>query len=153
MADKNKIDVDFAGAAFVAGVFLLILFFWGGGVLDAVFDIDDGFIIGAHVTLNSGSAAPRKEAGIRLNSPVSGDALFLVNSDAGDIVAFGGGAPFFIFSSNGTGNGYTPGDTIFMQMVYEASEGGANGVPATVIYNIDRGAGLETSCPLVVGEP
>jgi hypothetical protein len=29
MADKNRIDVNFAGAAFVAGVFLLIIYFWG----------------------------------------------------------------------------------------------------------------------------
>jgi PEP-CTERM motif len=119
-----------------------------GGASAAVFDIDDGFIISAQVTLNVGSAAPRKEAGIRVNTTVTGDALFLVNSDAGEIVAFGGGAPFFIFGNNGGGNGYTPGDTIFMQMVYEPSGGGANGVPGTVIYNIDRGAGLETSGPL-----
>lgn len=29
MADKDRIRVDFAGAAFVAGIFLLIICFWG----------------------------------------------------------------------------------------------------------------------------
>lgn len=109
-----------------------------GGATPAQFDITDGFVISANVTLETGSAAPRKEAGIRVNSGISGDALFLVNSDAGEIVAFGGGAPFFIFSGS-----YTPGDTIFMQMSYTPS--GSFGVPGKVEYVIDRGSGLESS--------
>ncbi|RMF70729.1 MAG: hypothetical protein D6744_19005 [Planctomycetota bacterium] len=112
------------------------------------FSIDDPFTISAEVRLDVGSVSPRKEAGLRINSPITGDALFLINSDAGEIVAFGGGAPFFIFGSNGGGNGYTPGSTILMGMTYTPSGGGANGVPGTIEYFIDRGAGLETSGPL-----
>ncbi|WP_428388286.1 PEP-CTERM sorting domain-containing protein [Mucisphaera sp.] len=109
-----------------------------GGATPAQFDITDGFVISANVTLDTGSAAPRKEAGIRVNSGISGDALFLVNSDAGEIVAFGGGAPFYIFPGS-----YTPGDTIFMQMSYTPS--GVFAVPGKVEYVIDRGNGLESS--------
>ncbi|MEQ9455218.1 MAG: hypothetical protein RLN76_11600 [Phycisphaeraceae bacterium] len=109
-----------------------------GGATEAQFDLTDGFSISANVTLEVGSVAPRKEAGIRVNSGISGDALFLINSDAGEIVAFGGGAPFYIFSGS-----YTPGDTIFMQMNYTPS--GTFGVPGKVEYVIERGAGLESS--------
>lgn len=119
-----------------------------GGATAKVFSIDDPFVVKAEVTLDVGATAPRKEAGIRINSPVTGDALFLVNSDAGEIVAFGGGAPFHLFGSNGNGNGYTPGDSILMQMTYQPSGGGANGVPGTVVYRIDRGSGWESSGPL-----
>ena len=104
--------------------------------------ITEGFSVGAHVTLDAVSLTPRKEAGIRINSPVTGDVLFLVNSDAGEIVAFGGGAPFYLFGNNGMGNGYTPGDSIFMGVTYTP------GTPGTIEYMIDRGMGLESSGPL-----
>jgi hypothetical protein len=110
------------------------------------FSIDDGFTLQAEVMLDAGSVSPRKEAGLRVNSTTTGDALFIVNSDAGEIVAFGGGAPFFIFGSGGTG--YTTGDTILMGIRYTPSGGGANGVPGTMEYFIDRGSGIETSGPL-----
>jgi len=50
-----------------------------------------------------------------MNSPI-GDMLFIVNSDAGEIVAFGG--PFYLFGNNGGGNGYTPGTPILMGIEY-----------------------------------
>ncbi len=118
------------------------------GATAKLFSIDDPFVVKAQVTLDVGATSPRKEAGIRINSPVTGDVLFLVNSDAGEIVAFGGGGPFHLFGSNGNGNGYTPGDMILMQMTYQPSGGGANGVPGTVVYRVDRGNGWESSGPL-----
>ncbi len=42
----------------------------------------------------------------------------------GEIVAFGGGAPFYIFGNNGGGNGYTPGTTILMGIT---ERGGGDG--------------------------
>ena len=124
-----------------------------GGGSDAVFSINQGFTMSANVSLAVGSNAPRKEAGLRINSPVTGDALFLVNSDAGEIVAFGGGAPFFIFGSNGGGNGYTPGTTITMGMTYTPGVPNTTGAtPATLEYFIDRLPGVPggeaTSGPL-----
>lgn len=111
-----------------------------GGATAAVFSIDDPIRFSADVTLIPGSNAPRKEAGLRLNSGISGDVLFLVNSDAGEIVAFGGGAAFQLFGNNGGGNGYTPGDTITLGIDYFPSGGGANGVAGDIQYWIDRGA-------------
>ena len=112
-----------------------------GGSTAATFGLGDGFRISADVTLDVSDLEPRKEAGLRVNSPVTGDALFIVNSDAGEIVAFGGGAPFHSFGSLGTGDGYTAGESLFMEMVYRPG----NGDPGTVEYRIDRGAGIESS--------
>lgn len=114
-----------------------------GGATATQLQLNEGFSISATVTMDVGSTAPRKEAGIRVNSGVSGDALFLINSDAGEIVAFGGGAPFYLFGNNGSSNGYTPGDSIFMRMTYTPS--GTFGVPGKVEYEVDRGNGIESS--------
>jgi hypothetical protein len=117
-----------------------------GGASEAVFNIDDPISFSADVTLIPTSDAPRKEAGLRLNSPVSGDVLFLVNSDAGEIVAFGGGAPFYLFGSGL--DGYFSGDTLRMGIDYIPSGGGSNGVPGRIQYWIDRdadGVDIETS--------
>ena len=88
-----------------------------------------------------GENSPHKEAGLRLNSPVTGDVLFLVNSDAGEIVAFGGGAPFALFGS-GSGNGYTPGETILMGISIAASGDGPGGAANLINYFIDRHDGM-----------
>lgn len=109
-----------------------------GGATSHVFSIDDSFTVKTEVTLTDGFDAPRKEAGLRINSPVTGDVLFILNSDAGEIVAFGGGAPFFLFGNNGMGNGYTPGDTIQMGIAVAASGDGAGGAPNLINYFIDR---------------
>lgn len=121
------------------------------GASGAVIDISKGFTMSTIVNLAATSTAPRKEAGLRILSPVSGDVLFLVNSDAGEIVAFGGGGPFKSFGNNGGANGYTPGTALYMAMTYVAGTGGA---PGTLEYFINRtaangmGAGVETSGPL-----
>ena len=90
-----------------------------GGATALNLDINQGFTISTTLTLSDGTNAPRKEAGIRINAPVTGDALFIVNSDAGEIVAFGGGAPFHLFGSNGGGNGYVPGTPITLSERYD----------------------------------
>ncbi len=107
-----------------------------------IFSIDDTFTFKAEVTMRVGENSPRKEAGLRLNSPVTGDVLFLLNSDAGEIVAFGGGAPFASFGNNGTGNGYTPGETILMGISIAASGDGSGGAPNLINYFIDRHDGM-----------
>jgi hypothetical protein len=108
-----------------------------GGATAANFLTSDAFSFSAYVTLSDTSDTPRKEAGLRIDSTTTGDALFIINSDAGEIVAFGG--PFYSFGNNGGGNGYTPGQTIFMQMIYRP------GAPGTMEYRIDRGSGIESS--------
>ena len=118
------------------------------GTTAHVFGIDDSFIFSTRLTLTDGFNSPRKEAGIRINSPITGDALFIINSDAGEIVAFGGGAPFYIFGKNATGNGYTPGTSILMGIKEVGGGDGSGGTANTLEYFIDRGAGIETSGPL-----
>ena len=105
------------------------------GVTEHTFDISDEFTFKAEVTLTDGSDAPRKEAGLRINGSPTGDVLLIINSDAGEIVAFGGGAPFHLFGNNGGGNGYTPGDQILLGFTYIGNDG-VN--PARVNYFIDR---------------
>jgi hypothetical protein len=114
------------------------------GATAYTFPITEGFLFSTNLNLTAGSNTPRKEAGIRINSGVTGDVLFLVNSDAGEIVAFGGGAPFKLFGNNGTGNGYTPGTTIQLGIIYRPDPGPA---PGTIEYFIDRAGpgGFETS--------
>jgi hypothetical protein len=113
-----------------------------GGATVASFNIDDSFTFKTLVNLAPANNTPRKEAGIRLNAP-SGfdDALFIVNSDAGEIVAFGG--PFHRFDS--PGNTYTPGTTILMGFTLKGGGGGTGGAPTTIQYFVDRdgpGAGF-----------
>jgi len=88
-----------------------------GGATNASFPTSQGFKMSATLNLTDNSNAPRKEAGLRINNSVTGDVLFIINSDAGEIVTFGG--PFHSFGSNGTGNGYTPGTPITLSMEYD----------------------------------
>jgi len=116
------------------------------GATAATFPITQGFTIQADVTLTDGSNTPRKETGIRINSPVTGDALFIVNSDAGEIVAFGGGAPFYNFRGAPFNEpNYLPGQTITLGETYRPGTGGA---PGTTEYFIKRGGAVESSGPL-----
>ena len=119
-----------------------------GGLTAYNFNIDSSFIFSTRLTLTAGDNAPRKEAGIRINSPITGDMLFIVNSDAGEIVAFSGGAPFYRFGQNSDGNGYTPGTSILMGIKLAGGGDGSFGVPTTIEYFIDRGSGVVSSGPL-----
>jgi hypothetical protein len=119
-----------------------------GGLTAYNHGIDDNFTFSTRLTLTAGFNTPRKEAGIRINSPITGDALFIINSDAGEIVAFGGGAAFYSFGNNGGGNGYTPGTSILMGVRHIAGGDGVGGIANTLEYFIDRGAGIESSGPL-----
>ena len=89
-----------------------------GGASNFTFNTGQGFKITTTFTLTDGSNAPRKEAGIRINGGSgTGDVQLIVNSDAGEIVTFGG--PFHSFGSNATSNGYTPGTPITLSMEYD----------------------------------
>jgi len=97
-------------------------------------NINGGFTISANITLSDGANAPRKEAGIRVNSSVSGDALFILDTDSGEIVAFGAGAPFYSFRPAIEAS-YIPGQTIFMKEQYVPGPGGTTGAnPGTMEY-------------------
>jgi hypothetical protein len=110
------------------------------GVTDKLIPITDPFSIEADVTLAVTDA--NAEAGLRANSAITGDVIFLIKNN-GEIAAFGGGAPFYSFAGAGAPNGYVPGSTIFMKMVYTPGPGLFQ--PGSVEYIIDRGNGLESS--------
>ena len=117
-----------------------------GGATAYNFGIDDSFVFTTTLTLTDGADSPRKEAGIRINSPVTGDMLFIVNSDAGEIVTFGG--PFFSFGNNGLGTGYTPGDPITLTIRQIGGGDGSGGIADTTEFSIDYGTRHETTGPL-----
>ena len=122
-----------------------------GGATAHIHNIDDSFLFTTTLTLTDGFNAPRKEAGIRINSSSAsgvGEMLFLVNSDAGEIVTFGGGGPFHLFGNNTLGNGYTPGNSILLGVREIGGGDGVGGVVNTIEFFIDRGAGIETTGPL-----
>lgn len=118
------------------------------GASNQLFDIDDSYSVWTTVTLAVGSNAPRKEAGFHITSQVTGTASFIINSDAGEIVAFGGGAPFKSFGNLSGGNGYVAGTPILMGFTMRAAGDGNGAGQSTIEYFINRGLGLETSGPL-----
>jgi len=125
------------------------------GATAAVLNSNTPFTISADVTLTDGSNTPRKEAGLRINSSQAsgvGDSLFIINSDAGEIVAFGG--PFYNFRDPAGFNepAYVPGQTITMGMIYRPGNPATTGAtPATIEYFINRGSGVKSSGPLAFG--
>lgn len=80
----------------------------------------DGFDLSVTTTLDAGSLAPRKEAGIRFNSNIGGDGLFILASDNGESAAFGGALPFFGFGAGA----YTPGTAVTMRVIYTPDDDG-----------------------------
>ena len=121
-----------------------------GGGTSYAFSNDDFFSVSMDVTLavppNSG-VSPRKEAGYLL-STLGGQASFIVNSDAGEIVAFGAPLPFYSFNAS-NGLSYTPGETITLGIDYffDPMDGlrkivySANGImsPALTFSNLELG--------------
>jgi hypothetical protein len=105
------------------------------GASDAVLNPSKGYTISTTLTLSAGSNSPRKEAGIRFNSSNGGDGLFIVNTDAGEIVAFGAGAPFALFGNNAGGNGYVPGTPITLSETYIPK--GIVGPAAVMSYSVN----------------
>lgn len=119
-----------------------------GGTTAYIHDIDESFRFTTVLTLSAGFDSPRKEAGIRVNSPTTGDMLFIVNSDAGEIVTFGGGSPFYSFGNNAGGNGYTSGTSILLGIEYLAAGDGVGGTANTIEFFMDYGAGEVSSGPM-----
>jgi hypothetical protein len=122
------------------------------GATDHFFNINDSYTVSSLINLADGSNSPRKEVGF-LIQPAFADAQFIVNSDAGEIVAFGG--PFYLFGQNSSSNGYTPGTTILMGYTMIAAGDGNGPLQNTIEYFIDRQPGVpggeSSSGPLPYG--
>jgi hypothetical protein len=83
-----------------------------GGTSAYAFANNDFFQATMTVTLTGTPSTPRKEAGFLL-STIGGDGQFIVNTDANEIVAFGGPLPFFAFPAT-----YNSGDVITLGINY-----------------------------------
>lgn len=86
------------------------------GVTDRTFGPSDYFDLSADVSLTGTPLSPRKEAGFRINN-AAGDSLFIVDTDAHEVVAFGGAFPYFNFRAFGVA-GYNSGNTVRMRVQY-----------------------------------
>lgn len=76
------------------------------------FSNNDFFTVSMAVTLTGDPVSPRKEAGFLLDS-IGGQGQFLVNTDAHEVVAFGGPFPFYAFPAT-----FQSGDTVTLGMTY-----------------------------------
>ena len=121
----------------------------GSGGSPFVFNNNSFFDVSMTLTLTSlgGSNSPRKEAGFLFDT-VGGQGQFIVNSDAGEVVVFGGPLPFYSFNAS-NGLSYTAGTPITLGMKYfqDPADGfrkiiyTANGIssPAQVFTNLEQG--------------
>ena len=111
-----------------------LLFSTDGGSTRRAFSTNGSFDISVDLKLDATAVSPRKEAGLRINY-FGYDGQFIVNSDAGEIVAFGGGHPFFSFNTD-FGLSYTTGSSINLRMIYNAPTATA-AAPLLGDYNED----------------
>ena len=115
--------------------------FSADGANNYLFANNDYFVVSMELTLTGDPISPRKEAGFILSS-VIGDGQFIVNTDAHEIVAFGGPFPFYAFPAT-----FNSGDKIKLAITYFQDAGNpkiiysANGVnsPALPFSNIENG--------------
>ena len=118
-----------------------------GGDTPRPFHIGEAFDISVDVTLHAGSAAPPKEAGLRIDL-IGFDGVFYVNTETGEIAALGTVVPFFSFTA-AAGAVYEPGRTINMRMAYTPPTFvGGEVTPGSMEYIIDNGFGPITSTAL-----
>jgi hypothetical protein len=113
-----------------------------GGSTAYAFNNNDFFSVSMTLNLTANPASPRKEAGFLL-STIGGDGQFIVNTDAHEVVAFGGPFPFYAFPAT-----FDSGETITLGMRYFLGGNGkrmiiysANGVesPAQEFTNLEQG--------------
>jgi hypothetical protein len=115
-----------------------------GGTNAYAFGNNDYFHVSMTLNLTGAPITPRKEAGFLL-STLGGDGQFIVNSDAHEIVAFGGPLPFYAFPST-----YVSGTPITLGMTYFLDPGTGlrsiiyteNGVNSPVLAFTDLEQGI-----------
>ena len=110
-----------------------LIFSSDGGTTPRVFNTTDSFDISFDIKLEAGANSPRKEAGLILQQPI-GDSQFIVNTDAHEIVVFGGFQPFYSFNTS-NGLTYNSGDTIRMRQIYT---GKTETTPGTFQYLVTK---------------
>jgi hypothetical protein len=91
-----------------------------------MFQTNDYYTATMQVTLTGDPSAPRKEAGIAfedIDSSISGQ--FILDTDAGEIVAFGGNLPFYASPLTHT---FKSGDTVTMSVTILKDSNGSNAI-------------------------
>jgi hypothetical protein len=94
-----------------------------GGATPYQFKNNDYFHFSVNLTLTGSPSAPRKEAGLLFTTANHGDIQLIVNTDAHEVVQFGG-ISFYSFA--GQGLSYNSGDNITLGMNYFLAEDGKN---------------------------
>lgn len=90
------------------------------------FQMGDYFSVSMNVTLTGDPASSlRKEAGFVFNNPLNDGGEFILDTDAHEIVAFGGFLPFYAFPAT-----FVSGETVTMGISY-ANVGGVNSIMYT----------------------
>jgi hypothetical protein len=83
------------------------------GASPFLFSNGEPFTVTMTLTLTADPTSPRKEAGFVFNNPLNDGGEFIVDSDAHEIVAFGGFLPFYAFPRT-----FQSGDTVTLGMTY-----------------------------------
>jgi hypothetical protein len=87
------------------------------------FQNGDYFQVSMKITLTGNPATPRKEAGIIFNNPLNDGGEFILDTDAHEVVAFGGFLPFYAFPKF-----FNSGDTVTMGITYFRDANGKNSI-------------------------
>ena len=87
------------------------------------FQSNDYFQVSMKVTLAGNPATPRKEAGFVFNNPANDGGEFILDTDAHEVVAFGGFLPFYAFPKF-----FNSGDTVTMGITYFRDSNGKNAI-------------------------
>lgn len=122
--------------------------FMSGGT-EAVFNNDSWFKFSADMVISGSSEG---EAGLRLSpwwSPYV-DGRVNVRTTDGEIACFGGRLPFFSFTG-AFGVRYTKGETINIEIMYQA-QALTSANPAFIVYTLNYDGSTYTSGPLVFDE-
>ena len=120
-----------------------LIFSSDGGSTPRLFNTTDSYDISFDIKLEAGVNAPRKEAGLILEQSI-GTSHFIVNTDAHEIVVFGGFQPFYSFNTS-NGLTYNSGDTIRMRQIYT---GKTETTPGTFQYLVTKDS-VTYSSPLM----
>jgi hypothetical protein len=106
------------------------------------FGIEDYFDFSFDLVLSGTPIAPRKEAGIIVDSAIAGGGQFIINTDAHEVVAFGGPFPFYAFERT-----YDSGEKINMRLRYFKDTDGKRKIQ---YYVTELGGEEKTSGPLEI---
>jgi hypothetical protein len=107
------------------------------------FQSNDYFTASMKVTLNGYPATPRKESGFVFNNPANDGGEFILDTDAHEVVAFGGYLPFYAFPKF-----FNSGDTVTLGITYFRDANGKNAIiytangtnsPALEFSNTEQG--------------